>query len=83
MADQVESAVLTQEPEQPSGSVQPTPPRRQLNRREAEALKPVIELLYIEQGLTAAEVIEFLSRNYNYNPTYVFQFSSAPFELLT
>jgi len=44
-------------------------PRRQLTRQEQLDLKPVVQRLYIEEGLTFAEVQRVLQTEYNFNPT--------------
>jgi len=44
-------------------------PRRQLTRQEQLALKPVVQKLYIEEGLTFPEVQRVLQTEYNFNPT--------------
>ena len=43
--------------------------RRQLTRQEELALKPVVQRLYIEEGLTFAEVQRVLQTDYNFYPT--------------
>jgi len=52
-------------------SIQTPVPRRQLTRQEQLALKPVVQRLYIEEGLTFAEVQRVLQTKYNFNPTSV------------
>ena len=50
-------------------SVQTGVPRRHLTRQEQLALKPVVQRLYIEEGLTFAEVQRVLQTDYNFYPT--------------